>query len=181
MFAKGLYAVIFTFLLIILFDTTGTMLGVAEQAKLLQDGKFPRSQGARLADAVGTSAGALLGTSPTSAYIESSAGVAIGGRTGLTAVVVCALLAMTLFFSPVVSVLAGIPAITAPALVIVGFLMLDVLRRIEWSEPEHRSICKMPPLRRGLPARPLYARRPPYIIRPLYNRYPLSLPVSRMP
>ncbi|QHW31777.1 NCS2 family permease [Paenibacillus rhizovicinus] len=135
-FEKGLYAVIFTFLLITLFDTTGTMLGVAEQAKLLKDGKFPRSQGALLADAAGTSVGALLGTSPTSAYIESSAGVAIGGRTGLTAVVVCVLLALTLFFSPVIAMLAGMPAITAPSLIIVGFLMLDVLRRIEWSELE---------------------------------------------
>ncbi|MBM7567162.1 NCS2 family permease [Paenibacillus sacheonensis] len=135
-FRKGLYAVIFTFLLITLFDTTGTMLGVAEQAGLLKDGKFPRSQGALLADAIGTSAGALLGTSPTSAYIESSAGVAIGGRTGLTAVVVCVLLALTLFFSPVVAVLSGVPAITAPALIIVGFLMLDVMRRIEWNELE---------------------------------------------
>ncbi|RAP74664.1 NCS2 family permease [Paenibacillus montanisoli] len=135
-FTQGLYSVIFTFLLITLFDTTGTMLGVAEQAGLLKDNKFPRSQGALLADAVGTTAGALLGTSPTSAYIESSAGVAIGGRTGLTAVVVSVLLAVTLFFSPVVSVLAGIPAITAPALIIVGFLMLDVLRKIEWNDIE---------------------------------------------
>lgn len=135
-FEHGLYAVVFTFLLITLFDTTGTMLGVAEQAGLLKDGKFPRSQGALLADAAGTSAGALLGTSPTSAYIESTAGVAAGGRTGLTAVVVCVLLALTLFFSPVIAMLAGMPAITAPALIIVGFLMLDVLRRIEWNELE---------------------------------------------
>ncbi|MBP3965374.1 NCS2 family permease [Paenibacillus lignilyticus] len=135
-FTKGLYSVIFTFLLITLFDTTGTMLGVAEQANLLKDNKFPRSQGALLADAAGTTVGALLGTSPTSAYIESSAGVAIGGRTGLTAVVVSILLAVTLFFSPVVSVLAGIPAITAPALIIVGFLMLNVLRKIEWNDIE---------------------------------------------
>lgn len=135
-FTKGLYSVIFTFLLITLFDTTGTMLGVAEQAGLLKDNKFPRSQGALLADAVGTSVGALLGTSPTSAYIESSAGVAVGGRTGLTAVVVSILLAVTLFFSPIVSVLASIPAITAPALIIVGFLMLNVLRKIDWSDLE---------------------------------------------
>ncbi|MCZ4152150.1 guanine permease, partial [Escherichia coli] len=79
-FSNGLYTIIFTFLLITLFDTTGTMLGVAEQAGLLKDGKFPRSRGALLADAVGTTTGALLGTSPTSAYIESSTGVAAGGR-----------------------------------------------------------------------------------------------------
>ncbi|SEO34065.1 NCS2 family permease [Paenibacillus sp. OV219] len=135
-FTQGLYSVIFTFLLITLFDTTGTMLGVAEQAGLLKDNKFPRSQGALLADAVGTSVGALLGTSPTSAYIESSAGVAVGGRTGLTAVVVSVLLTATLFFSPIISVLASIPAITAPALIIVGFLMLNVLRKIDWSDLE---------------------------------------------
>ncbi|WP_166243347.1 NCS2 family permease [Paenibacillus turpanensis] len=135
-FSHGLYAVIFTFLLITLFDTTGTMLGVAEQAGLLKDGKFPRSRGALLADAVGTSAGAMLGTSPTSAYIESSAGVAVGGRTGLTAVTASVLLALTLFFSPIVGVLASIPAITAPSLIIVGFLMISVVQKIEWNDFE---------------------------------------------
>lgn len=135
-FSGGMYAVIFTFLLITLFDTTGTMLGVAEQAGLLKDNKFPRSRGALLADAIGTSTGALLGTSPTSAYIESSSGVAVGGRTGLTAVTVCVLLALTLFFSPIIAVLASIPAITAPALIIVGFLMMNVLRKIEWHDLE---------------------------------------------
>jgi AGZA family xanthine/uracil permease-like MFS transporter len=135
-FENGLYAVIFTFLLITLFDTTGTMLGVAEQAGLLKDNKFPRSRGALLADAIGTTTGALLGTSPTSAYVESSSGVAVGGRTGLTALTVCVLLALTLFFSPTVAVLAGIPAITAPALIIVGFLMINVLRKIEWNDIE---------------------------------------------
>lgn len=133
-FSHGLYAVIFTFLLITLFDTTGTMLGVAEQAGLTKDGKFPRSRGALLADALGTTAGAALGTSPTSAYIESSAGVAVGGRTGLTAVTVSVLLGLTLFFSPVVSVLAAIPAITAPSLIIVGFLMISVVSKIDWSD-----------------------------------------------
>ncbi|GKU77814.1 NCS2 family permease [Paenibacillus sp. L3-i20] len=136
-FSNGLYAIIFTFLLITLFDTTGTMLGVAEQAGLLgKDGKFPRSRGALLADAVGTTTGAVLGTSPTSAYIESSAGVAVGGRTGLTAVTVSLLLGLTLFFSPIVSVLASIPAITAPSLIIVGFLMISVVSKIDWSDFE---------------------------------------------
>ncbi|MFD2670930.1 NCS2 family permease [Marinicrinis sediminis] len=135
-FEHGLYAVIFTFLLITLFDTTGTMLGVAEQAGLMKDGKFPRSRGALLADAVGTTAGAALGTSPTSAYIESSAGVAVGGRTGLTAVVVSVLLGLTLFIAPLAQVLAGIPAITAPALIIVGFLMISVVQKIEWTDFE---------------------------------------------
>jgi adenine/guanine/hypoxanthine permease len=135
-FSNGLYAVIFTFLLITLFDTTGTMLGVVEQAGLMKKDKFPRSRGALLADAIGTSTGAVLGTSPTSAYIESSAGVAVGGRTGLTAVVVSLLLGLTLFFSPVVSLLAAIPAITAPSLIIVGFLMISVVQKIEWNDME---------------------------------------------
>jgi adenine/guanine/hypoxanthine permease len=135
-FAHGMYAVVFTFLLITLFDTTGTMLGVAERAGLMKENKFPRSRGALLADAVGTTVGSLLGTSPTSAYVESGSGVAVGGRTGLTAVVVSILLALTLFFSPLVSLLAGIPAITAPSLIIVGFYMINVLRKIEWNELE---------------------------------------------
>lgn len=135
-FTNGLYAIVFTFLLITLFDTTGTMLGVAEQAGMLKDGKFPRSRGALLADALGTTTGAMLGTSPTSAYVESSAGVAVGGRTGLTAVTVSVLLGLTLFFSPIVSVLAAIPAITAPALIIVGFLMISAVTKIDWSDFE---------------------------------------------
>jgi len=135
-FSHGLYSIIFTFLLITLFDTTGTMLGVAEQAGLLKEGKFPRSRGALLADAVGTTAGAALGTSPTSAYIESSAGVAVGGRTGLTAVMTSLLLGLTLFFSPVVAVLASIPAVTAPSLIIVGFLMISVVAKIDWKDFE---------------------------------------------
>ncbi|CAM3549322.1 NCS2 family permease [Marinicrinis lubricantis] len=135
-FEHGLYAVIFTFLLITLFDTTGTMLGVAEQAGLMKNNKFPRSRGALLADAVGTTAGAALGTSPTSAYVESSAGVAAGGRTGLTAVTVSVLLGLTLFFSPIIEVVASIPAITAPSLIIVGFLMISVVTKIEWNDFE---------------------------------------------
>nr|WP_154959127.1 NCS2 family permease [Paenibacillus xylanexedens] len=135
-FSNGLYTIIFTFLLITLFDTTGTMLGVAEQAGLLKDGKFPRSRGALLADAVGTTTGAMLGTSPTSAYIESSTGVAAGGRTGLTAVTVSILLAATLFFSPIVSVISSIPAITSPALIIVGFFMISVISKMNWSDLE---------------------------------------------
>ncbi|CAI6047254.1 Nucleobase transporter PlAzg1 [Paenibacillus sp. JJ-100] len=135
-FSNGLYTIIFTFLLITLFDTTGTMLGVAEQAGLLKDGRFPRSRGALLADAVGTTTGAMLGTSPTSAYIESSTGVAAGGRTGLTAVTVSILLAVTLFFSPIVSVISSIPAITSPALIIVGFFMISVIGKMNWSDLE---------------------------------------------
>lgn len=135
-FAQGLYAAIFSFLLVTLFDTTGTMIGVAEQAGLLKKGRFPRMRSALLADAVGMSAGAVMGTSPTSAYVESSSGVASGGRTGLTAVVVSGLFLLTLFFEPVVSAIAAIPAITAPTLIIVGCFMMGGLAKVKWSEFE---------------------------------------------
>lgn len=134
--SQGLYAIVFTFLLITLFDTTGTMLGVASQARLLENGKFPRVQGALLADAVGTTLGAVLGTSPTTAYAESSSGVAAGGRTGLTSVVTALLLGLTLFFAPLAKILASIPAVTAPALIIVGFFMMDGLRDVAWQDIE---------------------------------------------
>ncbi|GGE06475.1 guanine/hypoxanthine permease PbuO [Marinithermofilum abyssi] len=132
--SHGLYAVVFAFLLVTLFDTTGTMIGVAEQAGLMKNGTFPRMKPALLADAVGMSAGAVMGTSPTSAYIESSAGVAAGGRTGFTAVVVSVLLLGTLFFEPLVSKIAALPAITAPTLIIVGCFMMSGLSKIAWDD-----------------------------------------------
>lgn len=135
-FDANLYAVVFTFFMITLFDTTGTMLGVAEQAGLMKDGKFLNVKTALLADAVGSTVGAMLGTSPTSAYVESGAGVAAGGRTGFTAVVTAALLGATLFFAPVAKMLSQTPAITSPALIIVGFLMMNGLRQIDWSDIE---------------------------------------------
>ncbi|PTX49617.1 AGZA family xanthine/uracil permease-like MFS transporter [Melghirimyces profundicolus] len=133
-FEHGLYAVIFAFLLVTLFDTTGTMIGVAEQAGLTKDGKFPRMKSALLADAVGMTTGAVMGTSPTSAYIESSAGVAAGGRTGFTAVVVSLLLLGTLFFEPLVAQVAALPAITAPTLIIVGCFMMAGLAKVKWED-----------------------------------------------
>lgn len=134
--SQSLYAVVFTFLLITLFDTTGTLLGIAEQAGLLKNGKFPRAQGAFLADATGTVAGSLLGTSPTTAYIEASSGVAAGGRTGLTAITVVVLMVITMFFAPVAKMISSVPAVTAPALVIVGFFMMNGLRDIDWQNLE---------------------------------------------
>ncbi|EIT83717.1 xanthine/uracil/vitamin C permease [Fictibacillus macauensis ZFHKF-1] len=130
----GLYAVVFSFLLVTLFDTTGTMVGVAEQAGLMKNNKMPKARQALLADSVATIAGAAFGTSPTSAYIESSSGVAAGGRTGLTSVVVAVLFIVAAFFSPLVSVIADQPAITAPTLIIVGSLMLGALGKIQWGE-----------------------------------------------
>lgn len=135
-FDSNLYAIIFTFFIVTLFDTTGTMLGIGEQAGLIKNGKFPQVKSALLADAVGSTFGACLGTSPTSAYVESGAGVAAGGRTGFTAVVVAILFALTLFCAPIAQMLAGVAAVTAPSLIIVGFLMMNGLRQIDWSDME---------------------------------------------
>ncbi|MGI6091697.1 MAG: NCS2 family permease [Negativicutes bacterium] len=133
---QGLWSVFFTFLLITLFDTTGTLLGIAEQAGLMKDGKLQWAQGAFMADATGTVVGSLLGTSPTTAYIESSSGVASGGRTGITAIAVAVLIGITMFFSPVAKMLSTVPAVTAPALIIVGFFMMAGLRDIDWQDLE---------------------------------------------
>lgn len=89
-----------------------------------------------MADATGTVVGSLLGTSPTTAYIESSSGVAIGGRTGITAIAVAVLVGITMFFSPVAQMLSTVPAVTAPALIIVGFFMMAGLRDIDWQDLE---------------------------------------------
>ncbi|WP_050182251.1 NCS2 family permease [Domibacillus robiginosus] len=132
--SHGLYAVVFSFLLVTLFDTTGTMVGVAQQAGLMKGNKMPRARQALLADSVATSIGAMAGTSPTSAYIESSTGVAAGGRTGLTSVTVAVLFIIAAFFGPLVSAVSGISAITAPSLIIVGCLMMQNAAKINWSE-----------------------------------------------
>jgi adenine/guanine/hypoxanthine permease len=133
-FQYGLYAVVFSFLLVTIFDTTGTMVGVAEQAGLLKGNKMPRARQALLADSVATTVGAAFGTSPTSAYIESSSGVAAGGRSGLTSVVVALLFIAAAFFAPLVGAISGLAAITAPTLIIVGSLMLGSLSKIDWNE-----------------------------------------------
>lgn len=130
----GLYGVIFAFLLVTIFDTTGTMIGVAEQAGLMKDGKFPRARQALAADAIATTVGATLGSTPSSAYVESSSGVAVGGRTGLTTLVVAILFVISLFFSPLVGAISSLSAVTAPALIIVGSYMLFGLANIKWNE-----------------------------------------------
>ncbi|MES2819436.1 MAG: NCS2 family permease [Pseudomonadota bacterium] len=129
----GLLSVIFAFLFVDLFDTAGTLVGVAQKADLLdKDGKMPRLGRALLADSTATMAGAALGTSTTTSYIESAAGISAGGRTGLTACVVALLFLLSLFFAP----LAGaIPAYaTAPALLFVAVLMLGSLAQIDWDD-----------------------------------------------
>ena len=130
--SHGLYGVVFAFLIVTLFDTTGTMIGVAKQAGLMRGNTLPRARHALLADSVATSVGAMFGTSPTSAYIESSSGVAVGGRTGLTTLTVAILFMVAAFFGPFVFALSGVSAITAPALIIVGSLMISVVKEIDW-------------------------------------------------
>ncbi len=128
----GLFGIVVSFLLVTLFDTTGTMIGVAKQAGLMKGNTMPRARQALLADSVATTVGAMVGTSPTSAYIESSAGVAVGGRTGLTSVTVAILFMIAAFFGPLVASLSGVAAITAPALIIVGSLMISAVKHIDW-------------------------------------------------
>ena len=130
----GLYGVVFSFLLVTLFDTTGTMIGVAKQAGLMKDNKMPRMRQALLADSIAATAGAMVGTSPTSAYVESSAGVAAGGRTGLTSLTVAILFIVAAFFGPLIGSLSSVAAITAPALIIVGSLMIGSVKHIEWEK-----------------------------------------------
>ncbi len=130
----SLIAVIFTFLFVDLFDTAGTLVGVAHRAGLLdEDGKLPRLRKALLADSTATVAGAAFGTSSTTSYIESAAGVNAGGRTGLTAVVVAILFLLCLFFAPLAQT---VPAYaTAPALLYVACLMTRGLTEIDWEDP----------------------------------------------
>lgn len=132
--SHNLYAIIFTFFIVTLFDTTGTMLGIAKQAGLMKDDKFPNVKSALLADSVASIVGSVFGTSPTSAYVESASGVAAGGRTGFVNIVVCILFVLMLFTAPIAKVLATIPAVTSPALIIVGFYMMTSLARIDWND-----------------------------------------------
>ena len=137
-------AVIFVFFFLALFDSVGTLVAVGEQAGLMRDGTLPRARGALLADAVGTVVGAGLGTSTVTAFVESATGVAAGGRTGLTAVVIAALFLLSLFLSPLVSVIGGgydagggvtLYPVVAPALILVGTMMVRGVRRIDWDDP----------------------------------------------
>jgi len=129
----GLLGVIFVFFFVDLFDTTGTLIGVSHRAGLLdKDGKLPRLKKALLADSVAISAGAVMGTSSTTAYVESAAGTAVGGRTGLTSLVVALLFIAALLFSPLAN---SVPAYaTAPALCYVAVLMARGLAEIEWDD-----------------------------------------------
>lgn len=141
-------AIVFTFLFIDLFDTMGTLIGVSTRANMIDNkGRIPRLNQAFMADAIATTAGAMLGTSTTTTYVESASGVAQGGRSGLTAFVVACCFAVTLLFSPL---FLSIPsAATAPVLVIVGLLMIEPIRNINFSDytesiPAFMCIVTMP-------------------------------------
>ena len=128
------FTVFFTFLFVDVFDTVGTLVGVTTQAGLVtREGKIPRAREALLADAVGTIAGAALGTSTVTSYVESSAGVAAGGRTGLTALTTAVLFIIALFLSPLFLLIPS--AATAPALIMVGYLMIKPVASINFIEP----------------------------------------------
>lgn len=125
---------IFTLLLVTLFDTTGTMLGVGQQAGLIKDGEFPNLKGALMADATASFVGAFCGVSPTSAYVESGTGVSAGGRTGFTSVVTAALFALMLFFQPLAMAISSLPSATAPALILTGCFMVSSVAAIDWND-----------------------------------------------
>ena len=136
-------AIIFIFIFLDLFDTVGTLVGVGEQGGFMVDGKLPKARQALLSDAVATSTGALLGTSTVTSYIESASGISAGGRTGLTNIVTAILMLLALFFSPLIQMVgAGYPIgentflypIVAPALIIVGSLMLKNVVSIDWDD-----------------------------------------------
>ena len=147
-FTLDMLVVVFTFLFIDMFDTIGTLVGVCTKANILNpDGTIPRVKQAFMADAIATTAGACLGTSTTTTYVESASGVAQGGRTGLTAFVVACCFAISLFFSPLF--LAIPSAATAPVLVIVGLFMLGPIKNIpldDYAEsiPAFVTIIMMP-------------------------------------
>jgi AGZA family xanthine/uracil permease-like MFS transporter len=157
-FRGDMVAVIFVFFFLALFDSVGTLVGVAQQAGLLRNGVLPRARGALLADAVGTVVGAGLGTSTVTAYIESSTGVAAGGRTGLASVVTATLFFLALFFSPLVRMIGGgydagggvrLYPVIAPALVLVGTMMMRGVRHVDWDDateaiPAFLTIIVMP-------------------------------------
>ncbi|WP_062352921.1 NCS2 family permease [Bacillus kwashiorkori] len=129
-----LLAVIFTFLFVAFFDTAGALIAVASQAGLMKDNKIPNVGRALLSDSTASVIGAILGTSTTATMVESNAGIAAGGRTGFTSIIIAFLIGISLFFSPFLSVITG--EITAPALIIVGALMAMELRKINWDRPE---------------------------------------------
>ena len=141
--SSGLISVVFVFFFLDLFDTVGTLIGVADQAGYIVDGELPQANRAVMADAVGTVTGALLGTSTVTSYIESAAGISEGGRTGLANIVTGCLFLLALFFSPLAKMIGGgfevgdgrfLYPVVAPALIIVGCLMVRGVTKIAWDD-----------------------------------------------
>ncbi|HXG93799.1 MAG TPA: NCS2 family permease [Blastocatellia bacterium] len=151
---QNLFTIIFIFFFLDLFDTVGSLIGIAKQAGLMKEGRLPRAGRALLADAIGTTGSALLGNTTMVSYIESASGVAAGGRTGLAAIVAAGLFLVALFFSPLIGAISGgyvmpeliniggqqvartfvLYPVTAPALIVVGSLMMRAARDIEWDD-----------------------------------------------
>ncbi len=125
---------IIIFLFMDLFDTIGTLIGVSEQAGLIKDNKLPRAGRAFLSDAIGTVAGACTGTTTVTSFIESAAGVEQGGRTGLTSVTVSIFFLLALFLSPLITMIGSYTTITAPALIVVGSMMIKNVLKIQWDD-----------------------------------------------
>jgi AGZA family xanthine/uracil permease-like MFS transporter len=143
----GLLEVIFAFFFVDLFDNVGTLMGVCAQAGFVKDGKIPRVGRVLLADGIGTVIGALTGTSTVTSYIESAAGVAAGARTGLSNIFVAVLFLLAVFLAPLAAAIPGFS--TAPALILVGGLMMQSIARIDWSEfsdafPAFVTVVAMP-------------------------------------
>lgn len=147
-FTFDMLIVVFTFLFVDIFDTVGTLIGVSSKAKMLDaDGKLPKVKQALLADAIGTTFGAIVGTSTVTTYVESAAGVAEGGRTGLTALSTGVMFALALILAPLFGMIPG--AATAPALIIVGLFMMSPIKEIDLEDyteaiPAFLTIVMMP-------------------------------------
>ncbi len=147
-FTLDMLIVLFTFLFVDMFDTVGTLVGVSDKAGMLdKQGRVPRVKQALFADAIGTTAGAMLGTSTVTTYVESAAGVAEGGKTGLTSLSVAGMFVIALFFAPVFTMVPG--AATAPALILVGFFMMSPILKINFDDytesiPAFLTILMMP-------------------------------------
>ncbi len=156
-FRSGLLSVVFIFFFLDVFDAVGTLIGIGSSGGFLKDGKLPRADKAMMADAVGTVGGVLLGTSTVSSYIESVTGIAQGARTGLANVMTSALFLVALFFSPLAEMISGdyvfngatLHPVIAPPLILVGYMMMKCVTRIDWDDlteaiPAFLSIVIMP-------------------------------------
>ena len=148
LFSLDFFVVVFAFLFVDMFDTIGTLIGVSDKAGMLdEDGKLPNVKQALMADAIATSAGAVLGTSTTTTFVESSAGVGAGARTGLASIVTGLLFLLAIFFAPIFTAIPGFA--TAPALIVVGFLMISSILKIDFNDytesiPAYIGIIAMP-------------------------------------